>query len=189
MKRWIGWTLLAVLCVSAAHVGVASGASLSRPGRNPSASRNRYAAEYRLLVSPKWRRDFPHLGRSFRVLGPSTDPNKKTGYNCIANSLNTRGRWVWPGDRVSDFDKLYRRHGYRRLRKPDYGHNPRLEKVVLYAKKKNGRWVCTHAARQLADGSWTSKLGAGPLIKHPDADSVAGPSYGRPIAVYVRVRG
>ena len=36
------------------------------------------------------------------------------------------------------------------------------------------------------DGTWTSKLGDGPLIRHLRASSVAGPSSGHPIAVYSR---
>ena len=48
------------------------------------------------------------------------------------------------------------------------------EKVALYA--LDGR--PTHAARQLPDGKWTSKLGPGPVITHTTPRGVEGPVYG-----------
>jgi hypothetical protein len=47
----------------------------------------------------------------------------------------------------------------------------------------------THAARQAPNGTWTSKLGRAPLIRHltPEAVNCTGADgYGRPVAVYVR---
>ena len=88
-----------------------------------------------------------------------------------------------------------RRPGFKKKRKneytvpsPDYlwyldGH----DKLVLYGKKKAGGGIeVTHIARQLADGSWSSKLGSLPLIRHLRPDDVAGPTYGVPYVVYVR---
>ena len=49
-----------------------------------------------------------------------------------------------------------------------------------------GEIEVTHASRQETDGCWTSKVGGLALIKHRTPDSVAGPSYGDLIAVYVR---
>ena len=37
-----------------------------------------------------------------------------------------------------------------------------------------------HAARQLSDGRWTSKLGELVDIEHPDLADVAGGIYGQP---------
>lgn len=132
---------------------------------------------------------FPHLGRC-QVLAPPTDrAGTKGAYNCIAHSMKVYDRWVWPGTHLADFNRLYRLRGYQRSPRLDFSFDPALEKVVLYAKAGNhGELECTHAARQLSDGSWSSKLGSGPLIRHPSPDSVDGPSYGRPIALYVRPR-
>ncbi len=125
--------------------------------------------------------EWPRLGQKYEFLGPGT---KK--YNCIAWSLGITSRWVWPGDRVEDFDKLYEQYGYRRLTKLDYRLQDGVEKVVLYGRKKDKRVLCTHAARQMPDGNWTNKLGSLPLIKVPSPDHMDGPGYGSPVAVYVR---
>ena len=50
------------------------------------------------------------------------------------------------------------------------------EKVALFADPDTG--VPTHAARQLSDGWWTSKLGPLEDIKHEKAEDVSGPIYG-----------
>jgi type VI secretion system secreted protein VgrG len=140
------------------------------------------SAERAGLETAQMARDFPRLGRSYALLAPSTRT-----YNCIAWSLGITDRWVWPGANVSDFDGLYGRQGYRRLGNLNYRTQPGVDKLVLYAKRKaDGSWECTHAARQMANGTWTSKLGALPLIGHRTPGDVSGPSYGVPIAVYVR---
>jgi hypothetical protein len=190
MNRFIRWALLLTACVlppAGSLAQAADGASLPRRSR-VAPSRVRFASDYRLLRSSRWQRSFPNLRDNYRVLGRSTDPKKKSGYNCIAHTVRNYSRWVWPGNRVADFDRLYRRHGYRRVRGLNYRVHPRLEKIVLYGKRGKGRWVCTHGALQLRDGTWTSKLGSGPLIHHDTPEALIGPSYGRPIAVYVRAR-
>jgi hypothetical protein len=176
-----------LLCVLALFgTGTARGEPLPQ---KPGPKAGKYAAEYREMTKPSWKTNFPNLG-PYEVLAPSTGrENKKGAYNCIAHTLRIYSRWVWPGKKVADFDRLYNSHGYKRLRKVDYRFNPKLDKIVLYAKVlKNGQLECTHGARQLADGTWTSKLGGGPLIRHKTPAAVGGPSYGRPIAVYVKVR-
>jgi hypothetical protein len=40
----------------------------------------------------------------------------------------------------------------------------------------------------MADGTWTSKLGKMAVIRHATPDSLDGPDYGQPVAVYVRKR-
>jgi hypothetical protein len=142
----------------------------------------------RLMLSPSVQRSFPQLGTRFRVIGCATPR-----YNCIAHTIGTHQRWVWPGDSVAAFNTLYGRHGYRRItRQPgripagQFRQQPGVDRIVLYAKPSGRRFSCTHGALQHPRGGWTSKLGKLPLIWHPSPYSVAGPSYGRPIAVYVR---
>jgi hypothetical protein len=187
MFRSIRKTFLLTACLLVlAGAGIAHGEVVPRkPGPKP----ERYAPDYRTMESPSWKRDFPNLGR-YEVLAAATPKTKKSPYNCIAHTLRIYNEWVWPGPKVSDFDRLYSSHGYRRVRGLDYHFDSKLDKIVLYAKKgKNGGTECTHGCRQLADGTWTSKLGQGPLIRHSTPGAVSGPSYGRPIAVYVRTRG
>jgi type VI secretion system secreted protein VgrG len=136
---------------------------------------------------------FPNLGEQYEVLAPRTPR-----YNCIAWSAGITNRWEWPAPNgrkatVRDFDQFYARFGYRRVRTLDYRVQPGVDKVVLYGHVRRGQPIePTHAARQAPNGTWTSKLGKAPLIRHLTPDSVngAGPNgYGRPVAVYVRVRG
>ena len=56
-------------------------------------------------------------------------------------------------------------------------------KVALYA---TGSFVYTHAARQLPDGRWTSKLGKGIDIEHDTPEAVAGGLYGEVMQVMKR---
>jgi hypothetical protein len=165
---------------------VRAGKTGATVGRRP-LNKRRYPSQRRILYSPGERRSFPYLGTKFEVLAPRTKV-----YNCIAWSVGIRNRWVWPGVTISAFDQLYGSHGFRRVRtgrlsKSDYRPVPGIQKIVLYAiVYKNGKVKCTHGARQLPDGTWTSKLGKLPLIRHLTPQALNGPSYGRPIAVYVK---
>jgi hypothetical protein len=186
VKRTFVW--LTLLLLTAVPTSVALAASLVPPPK-PAPPRAEYEIEYRILEGRDWKTDFPNLGDRFDVLAPSTGrPGKKGAYNCIAHTMRIYDRWVWPGERVADFDQLYGKEGYRRGNRLDYSFDPRIDKIVLYAKRVNDKIVCTHGCRQLADGTWTSKLGGGPLIRHLRPESVGGPAYGAPLAVYTRAR-
>jgi hypothetical protein len=191
MKRFVRWAVVA-LCVLQLASATAFASDLPRSRKLPSTkgvpSRVRFAAEYRELRSASWRKNFPNLGKRYLVYGRSTPGKKNGSYNCIAHTLGIYDRWVWPGSTVTQFDRLYRRHGYRRVKGLNFAPSERYEKIVLYGKVEKGRLKATHGALQQPNGIWTSKLGQGPLIKHPSPHSLTGPSYGRPIAVYVRER-
>jgi hypothetical protein len=139
------------------------------------------------LDTPVERKAFPHLGHEYEVLRPATKV-----YNCIAWTIGVSTRWVWPAKpgrpaTVRDFDELYGQHGFRRVKGLNFDRAAGLDKIVLYVKRKpDGAVEPTHGARQLADGSWSSKLGQLPLIRHLDPDDLDGASYGVPYAVYVR---
>jgi hypothetical protein len=181
--------LLIVALVTFALTG-AGAARAAETDPKPGPTAGKYTTDYSVLDHRTWKINFPNLTGA-EVLAPSTgnDAKKNKVYNCISHTLRIYHKWVWPGTKVSDFDRLYGEAGYTRIRKLDYTYNPNIEKIVLYAKiHKDGRIECTHGAKQLADGTWTSKLGGGPLVRHKTPNSVAGPSYGKPIAVYVRTR-
>jgi hypothetical protein len=131
---------------------------------------------------------FPRLGVKFKVLAPHT-----ATYNCIAHSLGLNDRWVNPmtgpaNAPLAKMDELYAALGYQRQE----GLNTILEagkqKVVVYATLNTDGTIdnVTHAAIQQRDGTWTSKLGQLALIQHPTLESLRGPVYGTPVAVYVR---
>jgi hypothetical protein len=59
-----------------------------------------------------------------------------------------------------------------------------VEKIALFV---NGHGVPTHAARQLPDGSWTSKLGFEEDIRH-DLRQLEGAAYGTVTLFMARAR-
>jgi len=84
----------------------------------------------------------------------------------------------WPGGissacTVASFIAAFEWRGWRRC--ADGAHHPGIEKVALYADEHEEP---THAARQLADGRWTSKLGDWEDITHETLEALEGPIYG-----------
>jgi type VI secretion system secreted protein VgrG len=131
------------------------------------------------LIGPSL--EYPFLGLAEVIDGPTAD------YNCIGYSLGVRA-WMWPGASLAAFDQLNARFGYFRVALGDYTLVPGVDKIVLYGKFVNGTFEATHQARQLQDGTWASKMGIGCLIRHQSPDSLYGPAYGAPVAVYCRAR-
>ena len=67
----------------------------------------------------------------------------------------------------------------------DFGSEIGIEKVAIFADED---LLPTHAARQLEDGTWTSKLGEEEDIMHVRLDHVSGRIYGLPVLVMRRPR-
>jgi hypothetical protein len=122
--------------------------------------------------------DFPRLTPgNHRVTSP-----RSPDYNCIAWAAGDTAHWwepgtYWPGGpaagyALADLEALFRAMGYEVCPgdRPEAG----WEKVALYANDA----FYTHAARQLASGWWTSKLGGSEDIEHDSPDAVAGGVYG-----------
>ncbi len=59
---------------------------------------------------------------------------------------------------------------------------PGWEKVALYASDDG---ISTHAARQIADGRWSSKLGRAQDIEH-DLRALEGADYGKVVQILRR---
>lgn len=152
------------------------------------ASKPDFTQELATLTSPQIHAAFPRMKvADIEVLAPST---KK--YNCIAHSLEVK-YWVNPetGDDanpLAKMDGMYAKLGYVRQDGLNFAKENGVEKVVVYATLKNDGSIhnVTHAARQDTDGTWTSKLGALSLIRHRTPEVLRGPTYGAPVAVYVR---
>lgn len=118
------------------------------------------------------------------------DQNHKTTsvwdetYNCIAWAAGSSDQWWdvesgyhWPEGARSGKDvvnpvEAFRTLGY--VHCIDGQHEEEFEKVALYA--KGSEW--THAARQLPNGSWTSKLGSAEDIEHLSPELIQGTVYG-----------
>lgn len=123
--------------------------------------------------------DFPRLlPGNHRTTSPDT-PN----YNCVAWSAGDTAHWWQPGIfwplEVSDDEvgigalvRAFASLGYEEC--DDGSQEVGFEKVALYG----STLFYTHAARQLPNGKWTSKLGRSEDIEHDSADDVAGGLYG-----------
>jgi hypothetical protein len=133
---------------------------------------------------------FPGLrGAGYRVSSPPTD-----AYNCIAWAVGDVHRWWWPDDpertywpagvpRVETEDAFraaFAAQGF--LPCEDAEPEPGYEKVAVFVGSDR---IPTHAARQLPDGRWTSKLGTLEDIEHP-LDALSGAIYGSVVWVMKR---
>lgn len=114
-------------------------------------------------------------------------------YNCIAWAVGETDRWWWPIPSsyywpevvprqltVQAFVQAFQTAGFEVC--ADRRVEPGLEKIAIYARLGQP----THAARQLPNGRWTSKLGRSVDIEHTDPDAVSGPQYGTPVVFMKR---
>lgn len=132
-------------------------------------------------------RNFPRLTPdNHRTTSPST-----RDYNCIAWAVHDVERWWQPGDfwpivanredcGIDALERAFLSLGFEPCDDEDV--EPGFEKVALYG----NNLLYTHAARQLADGKWTSKLGKSEDIEHETPDVVAGGIYGEVVEVMKR---
>jgi hypothetical protein len=134
---------------------------------------------------------FPGLAKS----GYTVTSLSSAQYNCIAWALGRDDVWVWP-DRfgtynwppsvprevtITAFIAAFGTVGYRTCNTSELDED--VEKVAIYALE--GR--PTHAARQLRNGAWTSKLGSREDITH-SLDALEGDTYGSVVLVLSRPR-
>jgi hypothetical protein len=124
--------------------------------------------------------NFPRLNpTNHRITSPATGV-----YNCLAWAAGEDHQWWEPGKywpcpllgnnfKVDDVIAALRTVGYDPC--PDGFPEVGYERVAIFA---DGWDDPTHAARQLPDGRWTSKLGPDEDIEHDTAADVAGGLYG-----------
>lgn len=122
-------------------------------------------------------------------------------YNCIAWVVGDTHRFWWPGAEgerrgpyywpegvpyavtIEAFAQALATEGYRLCVNGDLENG--LEKAAIFA------WVNRrprHAARQLADGTWTSKIGEDVDICHNSLEGISGDAYGQPVMFLQRKR-
>lgn len=124
---------------------------------------------------------FPKLKSApYTITSPAT-----IVYNCIAWAAGVTDDWWWPDplgvsawpasarreETVPAFIEAFQNLGYAPC--ADDALEPGFEKIALYALAGAPK----HAARQLPDGRWTSKLGEFEDITHA-LDDLVGPWYG-----------
>jgi len=124
---------------------------------------------------------------SYRVTSPATPL-----YNCIAWVLGVEDVWWWPSptrfwpdtalreESVSAFVAAFAAVGYSVCSNGTLEAG--VEKIVLYVKGDRP----THAARQLENGWWTSKLGQEADIEHETPETMGGGIYGEPMVFLSR---
>lgn len=134
------------------------------------------------VVSTELERHFPNL----RTDGFSITSPRDATYNCIAWAAHDTERWWWPTspyfwpesvpreESIDAFIRAYATIGFVPCENavPEAGY----EKVAIYADTGG---VPTHAARQLPDGRWTSKLGGSEDIEHGTIRALEDSDYGR----------
>jgi len=131
-----------------------------------------------------WMKKFPSLkSPDYKVTSVAT-----TDYNCIAWAAGVDDIWWWPHHdsywppkiprevKIQSFIDAYQTLGYDVCLSPCLEEG--YEKIAIYTKIIDGKSVPTHAARQLPDGKWTSKLGSQQDIEHNDLNAISGSEYG-----------
>jgi len=112
---------------------------------------------------------------------------KSQEYNCFAWAAGDQNRWWQPTpedefywienvpmeETLIAYIKAYQTLGYKPCN--DETLEIGYEKIALYV---NDEGIPVHAARQLASGMWTSKLGADEDIEH-ELDGLTGKRYGK----------
>jgi hypothetical protein len=122
-------------------------------------------------------------------------------YNCIAWAAeDTANKWwpdpfgigKWPQGvpreaTIDAFTQAFATLGY--LLCQDSALEIGFEKIAIYANREtDGSVSPTHAAKQLPNGNWTSKLGDYEDIEHFTLDAVDGPAYGTAVCYMRRPR-
>jgi hypothetical protein len=119
-------------------------------------------------------------------------------YNCIAWALYDTRQWWWPTGRGSGnfwlaqvpYDnkletvvKLFEMHGY--VKCDNETQEAGYEKVAIY---QHSQFDVQHAARQLQNGKWTSKLGEWEDISHNTPRCLECADYGTVVQILKRRR-
>jgi hypothetical protein len=131
---------------------------------------------------------FPRLtADNHRMTSPSSPD-----YNCVAWTAGDTEHWWQPGvfwpvptdpddHGLGALEKAFLSLGYEACGL-DARLEPGFEKVALYG----GGTLYTHAARQLPNGKWTSKLGGAEDIEHDTPEDVAGGLYAEVMQIMKR---
>jgi hypothetical protein len=124
--------------------------------------------------------EYPELAGNYI---PRSEPNP--AYNCAAFVVGVEDEWweaglVWPDDLEKDdtiavYVQLYERYGFEVC--PDGTFEAGHEKIALYGfdeEMPDGTVeIFEHAAIQVGEGQWKSKMGADDDIEHSRPEVVA----------------
>jgi hypothetical protein len=135
-------------------------------------------------------KDFPNLHpEKHRITSPAD-----SSYNCIAWAAGIDSAWWepvterdWPQSAPRDYKLTslivaFESVGF--VICADGSQEIGIEKIAIYADGDE----YLHAARQLENGQWTSKMGPDEDIQHNSPDDLAGPAFGQVAAFMKRKR-
>jgi hypothetical protein len=139
--------------------------------------------------------DLPNLDTNNHVV---TSPLSRR-YNCIGWAAGSITQWWWPIGRyywppnapreetVEAFIHAYGTIGY--IECENGSLEPGFEKIAIYAVQETGGGLTpTHAAKQMSNGRWTSKIGPLEDIEHATLENVNCRIYGEAVAYLKRPR-
>ena len=121
-------------------------------------------------MSANFFNNFPQsIFEPFTITSPTT-----VRYNCIAWAFEDDSKWYWPDDTklyywpptvpreltVEAFKKLYALKNY--IVCADGSYEKGFEKIAIFSNNN----IPTHAARQIGENLWTSKLGKHEDVSH-----------------------
>ena len=138
------------------------------------------------MDTPSWAdlfiNGFPNLyGEGFEIVD---QPSNR--YNCIAYAAADTSEWWWPDginywppwatrdNRMESLEEVFAGLGYEQC--DDSDPEDGYQKVALYEIQSGFQ----HAAAQMPNGRWRSKMGRGPVIEHRNPDSLSSGIYGNP---------
>jgi hypothetical protein len=145
---------------------------------------------------------FPRLKNDSRFRISS---HKDINYNCIAWAGLHNDEYWWPeivpynkldgvkykwpfnlrnNDNLEYFIELFLNLGYKEETDNIENEHPKYRKIALFIKANSNisdrlNCKCTHAARQLKNGLWASKLGCSHDIEHSNPYDLEGQQYGQ----------
>jgi len=133
---------------------------------------------------------FPRLtATNYRETSPAS-----WNYSCIAWAAGFNNAWWWPQvgrywppniareETISSFIAAFAELGFAIAEGAVFELG--FEKVALYGVRDKP----THAARQLPNGWWSSKLGPFIDVEHETADDIGGGVYGEVVTILKRNR-
>ena len=130
---------------------------------------------------------FPNLASERFEIEDEPSPR----YNCIAYAAGDTSKWWWPDGinywppwatpttKMESLQEAFAGEGYEQCE--DGSIEPGYQKVALY----EAHSAMQHAAVQMPDGRWRSKMGKGPVIEHRNPESLSSGIYGEP-TVFMR---
>jgi hypothetical protein len=146
--------------------------------------------EFTLSQDSEFPTDFPklHPRRCMGDVSPATEDYNCFAWAAVVNDArwepDPNGDFYWPDDvpreyTLAAFIEAYRTIGFELCH--DGSNEIGFEKIAIYTDLGEP----THAARQLENGTWTTKFGHCEDIVHIGVDCLEGPLYGN-LAVYMK---